>query len=134
MGNGVSRKNSFEIYWPLNSPPGSCENDIQYARYYNPLLIIKRSWILTISDEFELEADLWRCWADHGHFNFLSWNRADVKKFFFAQFFFSCFFFTKIVTLFTLISVLFAAKSFSSKNEWFSGSDTGIFLKIQWKK
>jgi hypothetical protein len=26
------------------------------------------------------------------------------------------------------------AKSFSSKNDWFSGSETGIFLKIQWKK
>jgi len=26
------------------------------------------------------------------------------------------------------------AKSFSSKNNWFSGSETGIFLKIQWKK
>jgi hypothetical protein len=26
------------------------------------------------------------------------------------------------------------AKNFSSKNDWFSASETGIFLKIQWKK
>jgi hypothetical protein len=26
------------------------------------------------------------------------------------------------------------SKSFYSKYEWFSGSETGIFLKIQWKK
>ena len=26
------------------------------------------------------------------------------------------------------------AKIFSPKNDWFSGSETGIFLKIQWKK
>jgi hypothetical protein len=26
------------------------------------------------------------------------------------------------------------AKSFSSENDWFSGSETGIFQKIQWEK
>jgi hypothetical protein len=66
--------------------------------------------------------------AELGHFNFRTETELTIKKIS-AQIFFFLFFFTKIVTLFTLISVFFVAKTFSSKN----GSETGIFLKIQWK-
>ena len=63
---------------------------------------------------------------------FSSWNRADNKNFSSLKYFFLSFFFH--LNLYFVHFNFGFLWSFSSKNNWFSGSETVIFLKIQVKK
>ena len=85
-GHGVSRKNAFEIYWPLAAHPMLPQISNSQYQIKNFSLVQKLIWLEILEDKQALNYRIWSCsnklnkaWA-HSIQYFVSWGLFGVGR------------------------------------------------------